>query len=533
MVKKRLPHLLFLLILFLLGSLLGGLFGNWLGIKGDEEYYRYAKRLKRGLELIESSYMEEVEREALLKNAIAGILTTLDPHSYYVTAEDYRQLSEGYRGKYTGIGVSFDLINGVITVISTVEGGPSYKVDIRAGDQIVEVEGSSVIGISRERVPILLRGPKGSRVRVTIRRVGVDLPLHFTIVRDVIPIESIPYAFIIPPDVGYLRIIRFAQTTSQELQQRLEELKELGMRRILLDLRSNTGGFLIQAVKVAGAFLPPRKKIVTTRGRASRQVETFISRENTPWKDYPLVVLINLGSASASEIVAGAVQDWDRGLIVGETSFGKGLAQTQHELVDGSVLFLTTARYHTPSGRIIQRPYEDLRSYIEEGLFPSSTTQPEDRELFYTAGGRKVYGGGGITPDEIIPAEPLPQIMADFRAQNLFFSFANLHSPSLLHLKEDYDRFLEDFEIDEQLISQFIQFLQEQKMGYSPEEFQRQLPLVKLWLKSEIASLLWDREKGYQVLVTNDPQVERAVQLFPQTTSLLPTDNNKKAPAIK
>jgi len=527
MAEKRRLHLLSIIAIFLIGSLLGGLFGNWLG-RGDDKYYRYAHRLERAIELTRSSYMGEVEPESLFKNAVSGILSTLDPHSYYVTAEDYRQLTEGYQGEYTGIGVSFDLINGIITVISTMEGGPSYKVGIRAGDQIVEVNGRSVIGISRERVPLILRGPKGSRVGVTIRRVGVEQPLHFTIVRDVIPIESIPYAFIIPPDVGYLRIVRFAQTTSQELNQRLQELKGLGMRKIFLDLRSNTGGLLIQAVKVASVFLPPGRKIVTTRGRATRQVETFVSRGNPPWKDYPLVVLINRGSASASEIVAGAVQDWDRGLIVGETSFGKGLVQSQHKLTDGSVLFLTTARYHTPSGRMIQRRYEDFRSYFEEGLFPSSPAQPMDGELFYTSGGRKVYGGGGITPDEIIPEEPLPQIIADFQAKNLFFSFASLHRPSFLPLKEDFKSFLEDFEIDQGVISQFIQFLEEQKVDYSTEEFQRHLLLLKLWIKSQIASILWDQEKGYQVLITNDPQVWRAVRLFRQASSLLSTATGKK-----
>ncbi|MFB0519290.1 MAG: S41 family peptidase [Acidobacteriota bacterium] len=527
MTEKRLPHPLPLIIIIILVSILGGLFGFWLG-GGGYTYYRYARSLANELELIESSYMEEVDPEALLKNAIAGILSTLDPHSYYVTAEDYRQLSEGYRGEYTGIGVSYDLIDGIITVISTVEDGPSYKVGIRAGDQIVEVESHPVVGISRERVLLLLRGPKGSRVRVTVRRVGLDQPLHFTIVRDVIPIESIPYAFIISPDVGYLRITRFSQTTSQELNQRLRELKELGMKKILLDLRSNTGGLLIQAARVTSAFLPTGKKIVSTRGRVARQAETFVSQDNAPWKDYPLVVLINHGSASASEIVAGALQDWDRGLVVGETSFGKGLVQSQHKLGDGSVLFLTTARYYTPSGRMIQRQYEDFGRYYEEGFFPSSETQPAGEELFYTAGGRQVYGGGGIAPDEIIPSQPLPQIIADFRIQNLFFSFATLKRPSFQYLKEDFNRFLEEFEIDDGVIRQFIEFLKEQKVDYSAEEFQRHLPLMKLWLKSELASILWDREKGYQVLVTNDPQVGRALHLFPQTSSLINADNQGK-----
>jgi carboxyl-terminal processing protease len=323
---------LFPILVIIGASLVGGIFGPYI-LASAKNLYQKAELLFNIMELIEKNYVEKVEQERLFQNAIDGMLKSLDPHSYYVNAEDYRLMQERYRGDYQGIGITFDVIEGVLTVISTFEGGPSHKLGIRAGDQIIEVSGQSIIGITNDKVFKLLRGPQGTSVDITIRRLGQEEPLHFTIVRDKIPINSIYYKFMITPEIGYINMARFSQTTSSELDEALEKLKAEGMQKLLLDLRNNHGGYLLQAVAVSDRFIPGGKKIVYTKGRTANSEEIYISTKKDSYIDIPMIVLLNKGSASASEIVAGALQDHDRALIVGERSFGKGLVQNQYRLV--------------------------------------------------------------------------------------------------------------------------------------------------------------------------------------------------------
>ncbi|RMI08709.1 MAG: S41 family peptidase, partial [Calditrichaeota bacterium] len=311
------------------------------------------KKLLKVARLADLYYVEEVNWEEAVEGAITGMLEKLDPHSVYIPPEKVKENKESFAGKYEGIGIQFDIINGYLTVIAPIPGSPSDQLGIRSGDRIIKINGESAIGLTSDEVISRLKGPRGTAVRVTIQRPGVSEPLEFTIVRDVIPISTITAHFMVDDSTGYLAINRFAAITAREVEEKLAELEAQGMKRLLLDLRGNSGGYLHEAVKVAGKFIPGHKLIVYTRGRDGRIDEEYYA-DQFPRKvvrSYPLIVLIDRGSASASEIVAGAIQDHDRGLIVGENSFGKGLVQKEFSLQDGSAVRITTARYYTPSGR--------------------------------------------------------------------------------------------------------------------------------------------------------------------------------------
>jgi carboxyl-terminal processing protease len=352
----------------LLGLLLGVLLGAWVGrplLSGDN-VYEQLRKFNEALNYIYRNYVEEVDSQKLVESAIRGMLQELDPHSIYIPVSEMQRVEEDFRGSFEGIGIEFDVINDTITVIAPIAGGPAEALGIQAGDKIVTIDGQNAVGLSRNEVPRKLRGPKGTTVRVGIRRAGVPGILEFTIVRDRIPIYSVDAAFVIEgTDIGYVSINRFSATTHEELVQALRQLREQGMRKLLLDLRGNPGGFMDQAIRIADEFVPGGHRIVYTRGRLPQFNEDFYSRSGQEFERTPLIVLVNRGSASASEIVSGAIQDLDRGLIVGETTFGKGSVQRQFELPDGSGIRVTVSLYYTPSGRAIQRPYKDKQRYRE------------------------------------------------------------------------------------------------------------------------------------------------------------------------
>jgi carboxyl-terminal processing protease len=350
-------------ILALVGVLAGFVFlGNVLAY--GKTIYTQLGVFSQVLSYINDNYVDEVDGEKLIDGAISGMLEELDPHCNYLDPDRFKRMQERNRGTYYGIGISFDIVDGDLTVIAPIYGSPSDRLGIRAGDIIAEIEGKSAKGISREEVMDTLRGEKGSTVRVSIKREGVDGLLHFDIVRDEIPIYSVPYHFMIRDDVGYVRMTRFSATTSQELREAIDNLQSQGMEQLVLDLRGNSGGYLNEAIEVADMFLPPNRKIVYTRGRLPDSSEDYYSTGKGKHTEPPLVIMVDGGSASASEIVSGAIQDWDRGLIVGETTFGKGLVQRQYRLKNGAALLLTVARYYTPSGRLIQRDYSDRDKYL-------------------------------------------------------------------------------------------------------------------------------------------------------------------------
>ncbi len=311
-------------------------------------------------------YVEDVDEEKLVTEAINGMLESLDPHSVYIPEKQLRDVNERFEGHFEGIGIEFVIQNKYPTVVSPIPDSPSDRLGLRPGDKIIEIEGESAFGITEDEVMKKLRGPRGTTVNLTISRIGASQPLHFAITRDRISIYSILAAFMLDDQTGYVKLNRFSRTTDEELTRALQKLESQGMKRLILDLRFNSGGFLDQAVAVANKFIPAGKKIVYTRGRIQQANEDFYASEDPYKTDMPLIILINHGSASASEIVAGAAQDWDRALIVGERSFGKGLVQNQIPLKDGSAVRITIARYYTPSGRLIQRPYNHGREQYYE-----------------------------------------------------------------------------------------------------------------------------------------------------------------------
>ncbi|MEX0845652.1 MAG: S41 family peptidase [Balneolaceae bacterium] len=348
----------------------------------------------------------------LTEAAIRGMFSTLDPHSIYIEPEDNEDIQSQFEGKFQGIGVQFNIIQDTITVITAISGGPSDQLGIRSGDRIIEIEDSTAVGYTNEMVLRKLRGEKGTEVKVTIKRPNVDKPINFKIIRDDIPLYTIDSSYMLDEKTGYIKANRFAATTHDEFMQAVEKLKGEGMKRLIFDLRGNPGGYLSQAIAIAEEFFPRGTELVSTKSKNTRFNGEYFSRKDGQLKDEPVIVLVDEGAASASEIVSGAIQDHDRGLIVGKRTFGKGLVQQQYELVDKSSVRVTISRYYTPSGRLIQKPFaEGTEEYAYE-IYRRNDAMNDASEFidhipdslkYSTGAGRTVYGGGGIVPDFIIP----------------------------------------------------------------------------------------------------------------------------------
>jgi len=499
-------------------------------------------KLNDVVSLTQKYYVEDVDLPKLFEAAISGMLESLDPHSVYIPATAVPRVQEEFRGSFEGIGIEFDVINDTLVVVAPVVGGPSEALGILAGDKIVKIDGVPCIGIKRDEVQKKLRGPKGTRVRVSIFRGGVSGLLDFEITRDTISLYTVLAANMVTDKIGYIKLRQFSQTTHQELVNAVRKLKSQGMKGLLLDLRDNPGGYLEQAFKVADEFIPAGKKIVYTKGRRPEYSEEYVATAEGEFETLPLIVLISAGSASASEIVAGAIQDWDRGLIVGVTSFGKGLVQKQFDLRDGSAFRLTTARYYTPSGRLIQRPYDD------KGRYRSAVLEREEREgeniehriegadtsrsvvavgkdtlrvVYRTGSGRPVYGGGGITPDYIVKPDTLSPLLRQLAQRSVFyefnFKFMNENGPMIRKTYEkDFRRFKEQFEITDQIISEFRAFAKNKGVEIKEEDLRKDLPYLKVLLKATIARPLWGWDGYYQILSAVDHQFQKALTLFPE-----------------
>ena len=354
------------------------------------------------IQYVNEYYYEDVDMEKIWNGAFHGFMEKLDPHSVYIPPKKQEEIDEIFRGEFQGIGIEFDVLEGFITVIAPVADSPSERVGLQPGDRIIEIDGEDAYGITKDEVIKTLRGPKGTNVDLKIARIGSE-SFEVTIIRDFIPIYSVRAALMLDDQTGYIWLTRFTATSSEEIRNALKKLDDNGMKRLVLDLRNNSGGFLEQAAEIANMFIATRDTLVYTMGKHNNTNEVFLAKPSKGREDFPLIILLNRGSASASEIVAGAVQDLDRGLIVGETSFGKGLVQRQFGLRDGSAIRVTIARYYTPSGRLIQRPFEDgnTRQYYAELYEQNRETiidsLNELRPKFKTRNGRTVYGGGGIT----------------------------------------------------------------------------------------------------------------------------------------
>ena len=477
---------------------------------------------------IEKNYVDSVAREDFNEILIPEILKNLDPHSIYIPPRDLAGVNETLRGNFDGIGVQFNMQNDTILVIQAVRGGPSEKVGILAGDRIVSVNDSIVAGVNmpEDSIISMLRGPNGSKVDVGIMRKGFDEPLDFTVIRGKIPLYSVDVAYMMTEKTGFIKITNFSQTTYDEFKDGLDKLLDQGCENIILDLRGNSGGIMSPAIKIADAFLDQGQLIVYTEGD-KRQREDYFATRNLLGKNLGLAVLIDEGSASASEIVAGAIQDNDRGLVIGRRSFGKGLVQEQANLTDGSAIRLTTARYYSPTGRCIQRDYAngkedyymDFHRRMNQGeMMEVDSIHFPDSLKFTTPGGRIVYGGGGIMPDHFVPYDTTgvtPALMRLTRA-GLVYRFALQYSDN--H-RESLSAFTSAFQIydylgTDSLLKDFLSYAKEKGINISPEELKDSKEVLLTQLKAYISRNMLDNDGFYPIIERIDTTLKEALALI-------------------
>ena len=486
-------------------------------------------KLWRVVNLADNNYVEDVDWNHTVEGAIKGMLENLDPHSVYIPPDKVRENKENFNAKYEGIGVQFEMIDGYITVISPIAGSPSYKLGILPGDRIVAIDGQKAVGIAADDVPAKLKGPKGSSVRIDVQRNGVDRPLTFTIVRDIIPISTLTASFMLDDSTGYIRVSRFATITARETEEALQALEGQSLKRLILDLRWNSGGYLHEAVKLAGKFIRGHRMVVYTRGRSEAVEERYYADQfgRKIVRDYPLIVLINRGSASASEIVAGAIQDYDRGLIVGENSFGKGLVQKEYSLQDGSAVRLTTAKYYTPSGRCIQREYKGKKVEAYYDDIPDSSWHSLDslqnRPLFRTGHGRPVYGGGGIQPDAYVVRPPLAvssRLYNEMLHHQVFFEYATQLVGRFAERRTTLTDFAAAFHLSDRLMNDFRELCLSKDIAFSNDEFSADVDAYQLQIKAEMARCWWENTGFYYVMAGADGQIQSALRLFPEAEKL-------------
>ena len=516
-----------------LSGLVGGLFGGRV-LATQEEMPQHYDAFASALAAVEANYVDEVDTERLVYQAIGGMLQTLDPHSNFMDPRSYAQLRERQEGRYYGLGITINVIDGRITVMSIFEGSPAFRTGLRRGDVIAEITGADATDMTSDEAVSLLRGPRGSSVDIAIRRAGYDELIDLSVERDEITIASIQGSFMADERTGYVRLRDFSETTGRELRENLEDLQSQGMQRLVLDLRDNPGGPLDQAIRVSNEFLPRGDLIVYTRGRVNNSDQDYHAREESEFTELPLVVLVNRNSASASEIVSGAIQDHDRGLIVGETTFGKALVQSIYRVSHGAGLALTTARYYTPSGRMIQRPwdgtFDEYLTYSLRDQQPRAYS-PSDRK--YTDSGREVYSGGGVEPDHRI-AGPLQGFDPSrfgrlLSARQEFASFAERFSATgdTRISGESHGReFVElGFEIDAQMLDSFKEHLRDRGLTVDDEAFTADLEFIRAMLHLEIDIAVFDLKEARRNLFDLDPQAQYAMTLFDEAERLLQLDS--------
>ena len=507
----RYKSLTIVILVIAFSALVGGLWGRPAqnSTSQSEHFNSLLKIYSQVLNVSEQRYADKVDIQKSVYASIRGMLRTLDPHSSFFDAQQFSQFRETQRGKFFGLGITIAIKNSKPTVISPIPGTPAYRLGIRSGDIITKIEGLSTEGLSIQAVVDKLRGSKGTVVNISIQRAGISELLDFTIIRDAIPHASVPFTFFIRQKVGYIKIDSFNETTEKELNKSLETLG-FDLDGIILDLRDNPGGYLQAAISVADKFLKNGQSVLVTKGRTASSNQEYQSPKGSGDQFFPLVVLINKGSASASEIVAGAIQDHDRGLLVGETTFGKGLVQTVFPLSQGTGVSLTTAQWYTPSGRLIQRAYAN-RSYIDY-YYGKGKAIPKT-EIYYTDSGRKVYGGGGITPDVIIKTLQLNQFQSQLLSKGVIFSFVRAFNPS--HPKTD-----DNFQVTQQILKDFESHLQDQKFSYQKTMLVENAEFIKRRIKYEYFLSRFGPTKAQKVDLEGDPQFKKALEVLPQAKSL-------------
>ena len=500
--------------------------------------YSDLQKLQTTVVAIDRFYVDTVNAEKLIDNAINGMLEKLDPHSKYIPKSEVQKMNEPLDGKFEGIGVVFQMMEDTLLVIQTISGGPSEKVGIFAGDRIVYVNDSTIAGVNMQNTDIMkrLRGPKGTSVNVKVLRRGVKELIEFKIIRDVIPIYSIDAAYMVDDKIGYIKVNKFSETTLQEYTEAMNKLKSKGMKSLILDLQDNGGGYLKTAVQLASTILAPNKLVVYSEG-VSQPRETFNTTGKPSFEKGDLVVLVNESSASASEILSGCIQDWDRGLIVGRRTFGKGLVQKPVPLPDGSQIRLTVAQYFIPSGRCVQRPYKNnLKDYDKDFLerynrgelmHEDSISFPDSLKYFTLGKRRPVYGGGGIMPDLFVPLDTTKysKYHRDLAAKNVLNNFVlNYLDKNRNALEKKYNvnvnkkkeagfiLFNQTFEISDEDLKEVTDAGEKEKVEFNEEQFNHSKALIKKQLKAMIARDLWNTSEYYQIMNDENPIFLKGVE---------------------
>ncbi len=516
-----------LAVCLVIGILAGRFFG---GTNSENKFIIIPKanKLDNVLNYIENEYVDEVSKSEMIEDVIPKILSELDPHSQYIPAQEVQKLNEPLEGNFSGIGIQFNMLNDTLVVIQTVANGPSQKIGIVAGDRIIKVDGRVVAGmnIPSDSIVNKLRGPRGTSVDVEVSRRNVKEPLSFTIVRDNIPLYSVDVAYMLKDDIGFIKLNKFSATTEQEFLTGISKLRGLGMKKLILDLRENGGGFMNAAVFIADQFLAGNEMIVYTQGKA-RDKQEFLSNPGGLCTDLDIAILIDEGSASASEILAGAIQDNDRGVIIGRRSFGKGLVQEQMSLSDGSAIRLTIARYYTPTGRSIQRPYNhNLEDYYSElntrflngSLQNADSNKFDDSLKFTTAGGKTVYGGGGIMPDIFVPIDTTGATDYFYRIRNQGL----LYRYSLKYADENRDvlatfntpqDFVKEFE-KRNVLRSFIAFAASEGVKEVPKEIKISEKILKVQLYAYIARNFMDNDGFYPIIQDIDDTLLKSIEVL-------------------
>lgn len=515
------------------------LVGIYLGIQVSKyfsfsESQRQARKLTEILNYTEEFYVDTVNEKKLVEDAIKGMFSNLDPHTSYIDAVEQKASEEEFRGNFEGIGIEFQIINDTITVVSPITGGPSEALGILSGDRIVKINEEKSVGYKSEQVIKKLRGKKGTSVNLSIYRPSTQKISEYKIVRDKINLYSVDVAVMVDEETGYINLTRFSETTTKEMVQAIDKLSTKGMKYLILDLRNNPGGLLNQASNVADLFLDNQKLIVFTKARVKSFNEEFRAEKYYPSEKIGLVLLVNGGSASASEIVSGAIQDWDRGLIVGETTFGKGLVQRPIQLSDGSAVRITIAKYLTPSGREIQRAYKNKQKYYEEVIdreeldsnnVNHTAEKDSAKPKFKTMGGRIVFGGGGITPDYIVTQRRLSNYSLELRRNNAYYQFVREYlDKNGIEIRNKYlsniKLFEKEFNFTNEQIIEFTSFAKKINTKFDAKGFEQDKESIKLRLKAVVARDIFKNEGWYLTLLKDDRQFQKAKSILPEAMKL-------------
>ena len=528
----RLP--LFIGAAIALGIFIGANMADGSG-NNSEGLYQSIYKFRQVISHIQNDYVDDVNTDELVETAIEEMLTKLDPHSVYIPAEDLKISQAQLEGNFEGIGIEFNIFKDTIHVVSPLSGGPSEKLGIMPGDQIITVGGETVagVGITNQDVVKALRGEKGSEVTIEIKRKNNSELLAYTIERDVIPQYSVDVSYMVNDEIGYIKVSRFAATTYAEFKDALTKLKKAGMQKLILDLSGNPGGYMDPAVKMVDELLGDNQMIVYTKGKDANHNSQYYSDRKGDFEQGPVIVLLDEGSASASEIVSGALQDHDRALIVGRRSFGKGLVQMPIQLNDGSAMRLTISRYYTPSGRCIQKPYDgSLEDYHMEyyerfasgEMYSADSIKFNDSLIFKTDKGREVYGGGGIMPDYFVPldtAENSSYMTRLFNTNSVAeysLVYADDHRSELE--KMSLQQFINNFKVSDKMLAELAQIGEQNNVKPNAKQLEKSKYLMKIYLKAFIARNIWSNDGFYPVFNEQNEIFQKALTLMDEANRL-------------